>query len=59
MPKAKTEGGRAIYFTDTEIAELQRLLLPGRLAHHDTPAEAKIRAESARLAKRSKARLLD
>ena len=59
MGKAKTEGGRAIYFTDTEVAELRRLLLPGRMAHHDTSAEAKIRAEAKRLAKRSKRRLLD
>lgn len=32
-----------ISFTDTELAEARRLLLPSRMKRHDTPFEAKLR----------------
>lgn len=30
-------------FSADEIMELRRLLLPNRMAHHDTPAETRLR----------------
>jgi hypothetical protein len=35
--------GRLYAFSADEIMELRRLLLPNRMAHHDTPAEARLR----------------
>lgn len=48
-----------IAFTDDELLSLQRLLLPKRMAHHDKPAEVKLRAGVERAKTRRGQRTLD
>lgn len=48
-----------IVFTDDELLSLQGLLLPKRMAHHDSPAEAKLRAAVERAKTRRGRRTLD
>jgi len=38
------ESGRAVYFTDSELLELRRILLPAHMARHDSSAETKLRS---------------
>jgi hypothetical protein len=36
-------GGELLFFTDDELAEARRLLLPNHMSHHDTEFEAQLR----------------
>lgn len=45
-------GAEIILFTDDELAEARRLLLPHRMKHHDTPFEERLRAACERSERR-------
>jgi hypothetical protein len=52
--KLSDEARRAevLVFTDEELEEARRLLLPGHMAHHDTAFESQLRAACDRAERR-------
>ena len=55
-----TETGLFMYaFTADEIMSLRRQLLPNRMAHHDTPGEARLRQHVNNIKKRRGERTMD
>lgn len=45
-------GAEVLVFTDEELEEARRLLLPGHMAHHDTAFESQLRAACDRAERR-------
>ena len=50
-------GGELLFFTDDELAEARRLLLPGHMSHHDSEFEAQLRTACDRADKRRRGAL--
>lgn len=55
-----TEDGGILYvFSADEIMELRRMLLPNRMAHHDTPGEARLRQHAKNIQARRGKKVMD
>lgn len=56
MP-SEIDGGELLFFTDDELAEARRLLLPNHMSHHDSEFEAQLRTACDRADKRRRSAL--